>query len=52
LIRTDISEARATRNSQMQDALSLIQKGDSDGAQRSLQSAQRAIETLEKFLNK
>ena len=52
LIRTDISEARATMNSQMQNALSLIQRGDSEGAHRSLESAQRAIEALETFLHK
>jgi serine/threonine protein kinase len=51
-LRADIREAQTRMDYQLQEATSSIERGDLNGARTSLQYAERAVETLEKFLGR
>jgi ribosomal protein S20 len=52
VIRADVSEARTAMDSQMRQVQSALQNGDVEGARRNLQSAQNAIDALERAIGK
>lgn len=49
-LRADIREAESRMDYLMQESMSSLRAGDADGARRSMQMAERALETIEKFL--
>lgn len=51
-LRADIREAKTRLDYQLQEAMSQVQSGDFQGARQSMQYAQSAIETIEKFLGR
>jgi serine/threonine protein kinase len=51
-LRGDMRETRTRLDYQLQEAMASIQRGDVDGARQNLQYAQRAVETIEKFLGR
>lgn len=51
-MRADIREAKTRLDYQLQEAMSQVQSGDFQGARQSMQYAQSAIETIEKFLGR
>jgi hypothetical protein len=52
VLRADIREARTRMDEQMKACISSLQNGDMVGARQSLQYAQSAAETIEKFLGR
>jgi serine/threonine protein kinase len=51
-LRGDMRETRTRLDYQLQEAMASIQRGDVNGARQNLQYAQRAVETIEKFLGR
>ncbi len=47
-----VPDAASATDEQMRAAITALQAGDTDGASRSLQSAQAAIETIERAIGK
>ena len=51
-LRSDIVEAEARMDFRLAEAKRAIAAGDAENAQRNLDMAQHAIETIEKFLGR
>jgi hypothetical protein len=51
-LRGDIREARTRHQYQMREAQQYLQAGNVEGARRALDYAERALEQIEKFLNR
>lgn len=51
-LRADMREAQSRMDYQLKEAMDSIQNGDAEGARTNLQMAERALETIEKFLGR
>ena len=51
-LRGDMLETETRMDYQMKEAMDYIRSGDVDQARSSMQMAQRAVETIEKFLGR